>query len=93
MLLSGGHVSKVTRYKLASETYDVADGAMDCPTYQTIYEFEDQDRFESWMFGEDRAVAGEDKSKTWDAREYEVRWAARYDVMNTWQAQTNQSKG
>ena len=65
MLLKGGHVAKVTRYKLASQTYDVAPGAMTCPTYQTIYEFDDEASFESWMRGDDRAAAGEDKAKTW----------------------------
>jgi antibiotic biosynthesis monooxygenase (ABM) superfamily enzyme len=87
MLLKGNHVAKVTRYKLASETYDVAPGAMQCPTYQTIYEFEDQDAFESWMRGEDRAAAGIDKAEMWGDRGYEVVWAGRYDVM-TWKAQT-----
>jgi hypothetical protein len=93
MLLNGGHVAKVTRYKLASQTYDVAEGAMKCPPYQTIYEFVDQDKFESWMYGEERAVAGVDKSATWGARGYSVIWAARYDLMNTWETQINHSKG
>jgi hypothetical protein len=93
MLLSSGNVAKVTRYQLASETYDVAEETMKCPTYQTIYQFNDQDQFESWMFGEDRALAGEDKSATWGARAYDVIWAARYDLMNSWETQTNHSKG
>jgi antibiotic biosynthesis monooxygenase (ABM) superfamily enzyme len=93
MLLKGGHVAKVTRYKLASQTYDVAPGAMTCPTYQTIYEFDDEASFESWMRGDDRAAAGEDKAKTWAGRPYDVIWAARYDLMNTRTASTNQPKG
>ncbi len=92
MLLNGGHVAKVSRYKLSSESYEVAENTMQCPTYQTIYEFEDQDRFESWMFGEDRALAGADKSKKWGAR-YEVIWAARYDLMYTNKTQAHYSKG
>lgn len=84
MLLKGGHVAKVTRYKLASKSYDVAHGAMSCPKYQTIYEFEDSDKFESWMSGEARAEAGKDKANTWGDGGYEVIWAARYDVTTTW---------
>lgn len=92
MLLKGGHVAKVTRYKLASQTYDVAPGAMTCPTYQTIYEFEDHAKFESWMRGDDRAAAGEDKSKTWAGRPYDVIWAARYDVINPANTQPTTAK-
>ena len=79
-LLRGGTVANVTRYRLSSGTYDVAPGAMTCPRYQTIYEFDSEDSFESWMRGEDRAAAGEDKAKSWGAC-YDVVWAARYDVM------------
>jgi antibiotic biosynthesis monooxygenase (ABM) superfamily enzyme len=93
MLLKGGHVAKVTRYRLASETYDVAPGAMQCPTYQTIYEFADAESFDAWMNGEDRAAAGEDKSRTWGGRGYDVVWAARYDLMNPSNAHINDSRG
>ena len=84
MLLGGGHVATVTRYKLASEVYDVAPGVMSCPKYQTIYEFDDSEKFESWMGGEARAEAGKEKSQTWGDRGYEVIWAARYDATTTW---------
>lgn len=82
MLLEGGHVARVTRYRLSSETHDVAPGAMQCPTYQTIYEFEDEDAFSSWM-REDRAAAARDKAATWGDRGYDVIWAARYDLMKS----------
>ncbi|HLX35974.1 MAG TPA: DUF4286 family protein [Candidatus Limnocylindrales bacterium] len=88
MLLKGGHVMRVTRYKLSSESYDVADGAMASPTYQTVYEFANAEMFEAWMHGADRAAAGTDKAATWGDRGYEVIWAARYDRMNTWEAPT-----
>ncbi|MCP5328938.1 MAG: EthD family reductase [Steroidobacteraceae bacterium] len=84
MLLKGGHVSKVTRYELADAVYDVAPGAMKCPKYQTVYEFEDQQKFEAWMHGEERMAAGRDKAEAWGDRGYEVIWAARYDVTSTW---------
>ena len=93
MLLKGGHVAKVTRYRLANQTYDVAPGAMTCPTYQTVYEFVDEASFESWMRGDDRAAAGEDKAKTWAGRPYDVISAARYDLMNTPTTSTNQPEG
>lgn len=83
MLLAGGHVAKVTRYRLASETYDVAPGTMVCPRYQTIYEFESQASFDAWMNGDERAAAGEDKAAGRDERPYDVVWAARYDVMSS----------
>jgi len=82
MLLEGGHVVRVTRYRLSGETHDVAPGAMQCPTYQTIYEFEDEDAFSSWM-REDRAAAASDKAATWGDRGYDVIWAARYDLMKS----------
>ncbi len=83
MLLEGGQVARVTRYRLATETYDAAPGAMTCPTYQTIYEFETHDRFDAWMNGEERAAAGKDKAAGRDERPYDVVWAARYDVMSS----------
>ena len=86
-------VGFVTRYKLASQTYDAAPGAMTCPTYQTIYPFDDEASFDAWMHGDDRAAAGEDKAKTWGGRPYDVIWAARYDLMNTRNAPTNQPEG
>lgn len=84
MLLKGGHVTKVTRYEVATAGHDVVPGTIKCPKYQTIYEFEDSDKFESWMKGEARAEAGRDKAETWGDRVYEVIWAARYDVTTTW---------
>lgn len=85
MLLEGGHVAKVTRYELARDRYDVAPGAIHCPKYHTIYEFEDQQKFEAWMCGEARVAAGKDKSAIWGDRGYEVIWAARYDATITWE--------
>ena len=86
MLVKGGQVARVTRYRLASHVYDVAHAAREYPRYQTVYEFEDQDRFEAWMNGKERAEAGKEKSETWGDRGYEVLWATRYDVLNTWKA-------
>jgi antibiotic biosynthesis monooxygenase (ABM) superfamily enzyme len=86
MLLKGNQVARVIRYRLASKTYEVGPTAIECPTYQTIYEFEDQDKFEAWMGGRERAAAGKEKAETWGDQGYEVVWAARYDVMNSWNA-------
>jgi antibiotic biosynthesis monooxygenase (ABM) superfamily enzyme len=84
MLLKGNWATRVTRYRLASKNYHAANTTVDCPKYQTIYEFENQEKFESWMNGQERAAAGVDKSETWGKNMYEVVWATRYDVMNTW---------
>jgi antibiotic biosynthesis monooxygenase (ABM) superfamily enzyme len=86
MLLQGGCVAKVTRYRLASKTYDVAPTAMKCPEYQTVYEFESEEKFEAWMNGKERSAAGKDKSETWSEKPYDVIWASRYDVMGIWKA-------
>jgi len=85
MLLKGNCVTKVTRYRLADKSYHVANTTAECPNYLTIYEFENQDKFESWMNGQARAEAGEDKVETWGEKGYEVAWATRYDVINSWQ--------
>ena len=84
MLLKGGHVKKVTRFKLADETYHVGTTTQACPNYLTIYEFENRDQFDSWMTSPARAEAGDDKTKTWFENPYEVRWATRYDLINAW---------
>ena len=47
-------------------------------------EFESPDRLDSWMNGQARAEAGEDKGKTWIDDPYEVKWATRYDLINSW---------
>lgn len=84
MLLQGGHVRNVTRFKLAGANYDVGTTTQPCPNYLTIYEFENADRFDSWMQSEARIEAGHDKVKTWSENPYEVRWATRYDVVKAW---------
>jgi len=84
MLLKGHHVKKVTRFKLANETYQVGTTTQACPNYLTIYEFENRDQFDSWMKSPVRAEAGDDKTKTWSENPYEVRWATRYDLINSW---------
>ncbi len=84
MLLKGDHVKKVSRFKLADETYQVGTTTQACPNYLTIYEFENRDQFDSWMNSPARAEAGDNKTKTWPENPYEVRWATRYDLINAW---------
>ncbi|WP_077035054.1 DUF4286 family protein [Pelomonas sp. KK5] len=84
MLLKGHHVSRVRRFKLADETYQVGATTAPCPNYLTIYEFADQARFDAWMASPARAEAGEDKQATWAEHPYEVRWATRYDLATAW---------
>lgn len=84
MLLKGDCVQKVTRFKLADETYHVGVTTQVCPNYLTIYEFENQGKFESWMNGQARAEAGNDKTETWGENVYEVKWATRYNLINAW---------
>ncbi len=84
MLLKGDCVKKVTRFKLAAETYHVGTTTQVCPNYLTIYEFEDQARFDSWMSSPARDEAGSDKGKTWSENPYEVKWATRYDLIKSW---------
>ena len=57
MLLKGDCVKRVTRFKLADETYHVGATTQVCPNYLTIYEFENRERFDSWMTGQARAEA------------------------------------
>ncbi|MEJ5059358.1 MULTISPECIES: DUF4286 family protein [unclassified Pseudomonas] len=84
MLLKGDNVKKVTRFKLAEETYHVGTTTQPCPTYLTIYEFENQAKFEAWMNGASRAEAGDDKTKTWGDKVYDVQWATRYHLTKAW---------
>jgi antibiotic biosynthesis monooxygenase (ABM) superfamily enzyme len=84
MLLKGDHAKKVSRFKLADETYHVGTTTQACPSYLTIYEFEDRARFDAWMNSPARGEAGSDKAKTWSENPYEVRWAARYDLVKSW---------
>jgi antibiotic biosynthesis monooxygenase (ABM) superfamily enzyme len=84
MLLKGGCVQTVTRFKLADEVYHVGITTQVCPNYLTIYEFENQDKFEAWMSSPARAEAGDDKTKTWGENVYEVKWATRYNLINAW---------
>ncbi|WP_177330906.1 DUF4286 family protein [Pseudomonas sp. AAC] len=84
MLLKGDFVKKVTRFKLAGETYHVGAATQPCPTYLTIYEFDNQAKFEAWMNSEARTEAGVDKEKTWSESAYDVQWATRYNLTNAW---------
>lgn len=86
MLLAGGHARKVTRFKLADDDRQMGTAIQSCPNYLTVYEFDDQAQFDAWMTGRARAEAGVDKENTWSADPYEVRWATRYDLINTWNA-------
>lgn len=87
MLLKGDFVKKVTRFKLAQETYHVGAETQPCATYLTIYEFEDQARFDGWMSSEARNEAGDDKTSTWGDQVYDVQWATRYNLTNAWNVQ------
>ena len=84
MLLKGDCVKKVTRFKLADQTYAVGTTTQPCPNYLTIYEFEQQAQFDAWMTSKARDEAGDDKNKTWSENPYEVRWATRYDLIKAW---------
>ena len=84
MLLKGGCVKKVARFKLSDEIYHVGTTTQLCPNYLTIYEFETPTQFDAWMSGTARGEAGEDKVKTWSENPYEVRWATRYDLIKAW---------
>ncbi len=84
MLLKGGNVKKVTRFKLGDETHDVGTTTQASPNYLTIYEFANQGQFDAWMNSPARAEAGDDKTKTWSENPYELRWAARYVLINAW---------
>ena len=87
MLLKGESVKKVTRFKLADETYHVGTTTQACPNYLTIYEFESQEKFNEWINGQARAEAGDDKDKTWGNKVYELKWATRYNLINAWNVQ------
>lgn len=91
MLLNGGQVARVSRFRLAPDAHDVAPGARPCPRYQTIYEFDDAAAFDAWMAGPDRAAAGADKTTTWADNPYEVIWAGRYDLMTSMTSNENPS--
>jgi Domain of unknown function (DUF4286) len=84
MLLQGKCVKKVTRFKLADETYDVGTTTQPCPKYLTIYEFENREKFDSWMNSPARVEAGDDKKKMWGDNPYDVKWATRYDLTKAW---------
>ena len=84
MLLKGDFVKNVARFKLADKTYHVGTTTQVCPKYLTMYEFDSQEKFESWMNSPARSEAGDDKAKTWGERGYEVKWASRYDFINAW---------
>lgn len=84
MLLKGDFVKKVTRFKVADEAYHVGTTTQVCPTYLTIYEFENQDKFESWMNSPARAEAGDDKVETWGENCYEVQMACKYNLIKSW---------
>lgn len=87
MLLKGDLVKKVTRFKLADETYHVGTTTQVCPNYLTIYEFESPALFDAWMNSPARAEAGEDKTNTWGDKVYEVKWASRYNLITAWSEQ------
>lgn len=84
MLLKGGLVRKVSRFKLSDETYPVGTTTLVCPNYLTIYEFDSPSRFEAWMNSPARKEAGDDKTATWGDKVYEVKWASRYNLINAW---------
>lgn len=84
MLLKGGLVKNVARFRLADETYHVGTTTQPSPKYLTIYEFENRQKFESWMTSPARVEAGEDKATTWGDGGYEVVLASRYDRTNAW---------
>lgn len=84
MLLKGDFVKKVTRFKLAEEAYHVGATTQPHATWLTIYEFDNKAKFDAWMNSPARIEAGDDKEKTWGANVYDVQWATRYALTNSW---------
>jgi antibiotic biosynthesis monooxygenase (ABM) superfamily enzyme len=87
MLLQGNCVKNVNRFKLADQAYNVGTTTQACPNYLTIYEFESQEKFDAWMNSPAREEAGDDKTKTWGDKGYELKWASLYKLTNAWNVQ------
>ena len=86
MLLKGDYCKRVSRSIMAPKTHVVANETHECPKYLTIYEFENEEKFEAWMNSPERGVAGQDKADVWGPDGgYEVFWATRYDAISVWE--------
>ncbi len=78
MLVSGGHISSVKRYRLSSELES------DQPPYLAVYEFGDKSVFKDWLSSEALADARKEMKDTWGGRDMEIKSRAFYEPVSQW---------
>ena len=78
MLMKGGHISAVTRYKLSSDVES------NQSPYLAIYEVKDVEAFKGWQTSDTRAGAGKEMQGTWGGRDMELTSKAFYEPLRRW---------
>jgi antibiotic biosynthesis monooxygenase (ABM) superfamily enzyme len=78
MLMKGGQISAVTRYKLSSDVES------DQSPYLAVYEFKDVATFKSWLSGDSLAAARAEMKETWGNRDISITARAFYEPLRRW---------
>jgi len=78
MLVKGGHILSVKRFKLSSEVES------DQPPYLAVYEFKDVAAFKSWQESDVLAEARKEMKGTWGGGGFEIKARALYAPVSQW---------
>ena len=78
MLVKGGHILSVKRFKLSSEVESQQ------PPYLAVYEFKDVAAFKSWQSSDVLAEARKEMKATWGGRDMEIKSRAFYAPVSQW---------
>ena len=76
ILMKGGHISAVTRYKLSGDVES------DQSPYLAVYEFKDAATFKSWQSSDALAEARVEMKESWGGRDMGVTARAFYEPVS-----------
>jgi quinol monooxygenase YgiN len=80
------HIPMILRYDgiLRATRYQLLSGPPGQARYLTIYEFKDQDAMESFPKSPEYTAVDEELKQTWKGKEFEVKLAAKFEMIGTW---------
>jgi quinol monooxygenase YgiN len=81
------HIPLILKYDgvLRATRYRLINGPPEQPKYLTIYEFKDEEAMEAFPQSPEFIVVDEEMKQTWQGKEFEVKLAAKFEMIATWQ--------
>ena len=80
------HIPMILKYDgmLQTTRYELLSGPPGQAKYLTIYEFKDQAAMEAFPNSTEYTAVDNELKNTWKGKEFEVRMAAKFEMIGTW---------